>query len=329
MTRRGQLLGLLADGALHSGEVLAAALGVSRAAVAKQVQALAARGVPVAAVPRRGYRLARPLELLDAAGLEAALAPATRARLDRLEVYEELPSTNSHLLAATGLAAGRCRVCLAEVQSAGRGRRGRAWFAPLGSGLCLSLAWLFDPPPSAPGALSLAAGVAVLRALERLGVRDATLKWPNDIYRAGRKLGGILCELRFEAAGPAYVVVGVGLNVHAPAGLADAIAAEGGVLPADLADVTPPVTRQALAASLIDELAAAAAVFGTAGFAPFAAEWRRADALRDRPVRVQGAGGADRDGVARGIDAQGSLQVEFAGTVECLTAGEVTLRAVA
>jgi BirA family biotin operon repressor/biotin-[acetyl-CoA-carboxylase] ligase len=329
MTRRGQLIGLLADGSLHSGEVLAGQLGVTRAAVAKQVQALCAWGVPVEAVARRGYRLAAPLELLDAARLEAGLSPATRARLDRLELHEQLPSTNSHLLAETGLDAGQCRLCLAELQSAGRGRRGRTWLAPFGSGLCLSLAWLYDPPPSTPGALSLAAGVAVLRALARLGIADASLKWPNDIYRAGRKLGGILCELRFESAGPAYVVIGVGLNVRLPVGLSAMIEANGGALPADLSDLAAPPSRHALAVAMIDELVAAAATFGAQGFVPFAAEWRDADALRDRPVRVLGTGAEPRDGIARGIDAQGSLQVEFDGRLEALTAGEVSLRGVA
>ena len=329
MTRRGQLLGLLADGSLHSGQVLAAHLGVSRAAVAKQVHSLCAWGVPVEAVARRGYRLAAPLELLQAERIEAGLSAATRGRLERLEVHEQLPSTNSYLLAETGLAAGHCRVCLAEQQSAGRGRRGRAWLAPFGSGLCLSLAWLFDPPPSAPGALSLAAGVAVVRALARLGVADATLKWPNDIYRAGGKLGGILCELRFEAAGPAYVVIGVGLNVRLPQGLADSIEAAGGVRPVDLTDLAAPPSRHALAVALIDELATAAATFATQGFAPFGTEWQQADALRDRPVRVHGAGAVPRDGIARGIDAQGSLQVEFGAGLEALTAGDVSLREVA
>lgn len=326
MTRRAQLLGLLADGSLHSGEVLACELGVTRAAVARQVRSLARRGVAVEAIARRGYQLAAPLELLDAGRLEAALSPATHARLDRFELHEELPSTNSYLLAATGLAAGRCRVCLAELQSAGRGRRGRTWLAPLGSGLCLSVAWLFDPPPSDPGALSLAAGVAVLRALRRLGVDGASLKWPNDLYRDGGKLGGILCELRFEATGSAYVVIGLGLNVCVPAALADAIAASGGVRPRDLGAST---SRHVLAVALIDELASAAATFGEEGLAPFAAEWRNADALLDRPVRVQAASDLARDGIARGIDAHGRLRVEFDTGVESLTAGDVTLRAIA
>ncbi len=327
MTRRAALVGLLADGGLHSGEVLAAELGVTRAAIAKQVQSLAAWGLAVDAIPRRGYRLATPLELLDAARIEARLAPATRARGGAIALHEQLESTNSHLLAEPAPAAGAFRACLAEYQSAGRGRRGRRWLAPYGSGLCLSFAWLYETPPADLGALSLAAGVAVLRALATQGIGGLQLKWPNDIHRGGGKLGGILSELRFEAAGPAHVVIGLGLNVHLPAGLAAAVAREGGVPPADLADAGPP-SRNALAAAILDALAEVAAGFGAEGLRPYAAEWRAADVLLDRAVHVHGPAGV-RDGIARGIDPHGGLRVQFGDAIESLTAGDISLRAVA
>jgi BirA family biotin operon repressor/biotin-[acetyl-CoA-carboxylase] ligase len=327
MTRRAELVALLADGELHSGEVLAARLGVTRAAVAKQVHSLAVWGLDVEAVARRGYRLAAPLELLEVAALESRLASATRARRGSIEVHEALESTNSHLLAQPPPRAGSFRACLAEYQSAGRGRRGRRWLAPYGSGLCLSFAWLYDTPPTELGALSLAAGVAVLRALGSQDIGGLALKWPNDIQREGCKLGGILCELRFEAAGPAHVVIGIGLNVRLPAGVATEVAREGGVRPADLADAGPP-SRNALAAALIDALAEVAAGFGAAGFQPFAAEWCAVDALLDRAVHVHGSAGV-RDGIARGIDRQGGLRVQFGDITETLTAGDVSLRAVA
>jgi BirA family transcriptional regulator, biotin operon repressor / biotin---[acetyl-CoA-carboxylase] ligase len=330
MTCRRALLRLLADGELHSGEVLARELGVTRAAVAKQVRGLAARGLAVESLPRRGHRLLAPLDLLDAERLQASLTPLARARLAGLEVFDEIGSTNSHLLAATGLPAGRWRACLAEYQSAGRGRRGRGWIAPYASGLCLSFGWSFEDPPAGLAALGLAAAVAVLRALTAQAVTGLALKWPNDVLRDGRKLGGILCELRAEAAGPAYVVIGVGLNVRLPAAARAAIAAGGGLEPADLpagARVpAPPLTP--LAAALLDALVAMAIEFAARGFAPFRSEWSRADALRDRPVRVR-AQSAERDGVARGIDADGALCVEISGRLERLASGEVTLRAVA
>ncbi|HXQ32371.1 MAG TPA: biotin--[acetyl-CoA-carboxylase] ligase [Steroidobacteraceae bacterium] len=330
MTRRTALLRLMADGTLHSGEALARELGVTRAAVAKQVRRLAEWGLAVESVPRRGHRLLAPLDLLDAERLQASLTPLARARLERLELVDEIASTNSHLLAANGLPAGRWRACLAEYQSAGRGRRGRGWIAPYASGLCLSFGWLLADPPAGLATLSLAAGVAVLRALTAQGVTDLTLKWPNDVLKDGRKLGGILCELKAEAAGPAYVVVGIGLNVHLPAAARAGITAGGGLEPADLAtdERGSPPSRTALAAALLDALVAMALEFEAHGFAPFWREWSRADALRDRPVRVL-AHASERDGVARGIDADGALCVEVGGQLERLASGEVTLRAVA
>ncbi len=326
MKRRGALLRLLAAGQPVTAAALAAALGATAAELECELGALADWGL-AALRTADGYRLELPLDLLDAAALEAALGAATRARLERLEVHDELDSTNARLLADSDLGAGRVRVALAEYQRAGRGRRGRDWLQPFGSGLCLSLAWLFETPPAALGALSLAAGVAALRALSRCGVTGLSLKWPNDIQKDGGKLGGMLAELRLEAAGPAYIVIGVGLNVRLPTNARFAIASAGGVPPADLAGGPLP-SRTALAAALVEELVGALAVFEAEGFAPFMAEWSRADALRDRTVRVHGADRV-RDGVARGIAPDGTLCVEIAGQLEHLTAGEVTLRAVA
>ena len=331
MARRGALVRRLADGAFHSGETLARELGVTRAAVAKQVRALEAWGLRVESVPRRGHRLLQPLDLLDAAALVDALAPATRERLRRLEVHDEIESTNSRLLAETELPAGRFDACLAEFQSAGRGRRGRGWLAPFGAGLCLSFGWTFRESGAALASLGLAVGVAVLRALQGLGVEGVRLKWPNDLLLDGRKLGGILCELRAEASGPAYVVIGVGLNVRPSPEIARDVIARGGLAPASLGERTSSASasvpeRTRLAARLLDELVAMALEFERAGLAPFRVEWSAADALADRPVTVLGHAG-ERHGIARGIDASGELRVEIDGRLVTVTAGDVSLRA--
>ncbi len=328
-SRRGELLRRLADGQFHSGEALAAELGVTRAAVSKQVRQLRSWGLEPESVPRRGHRLAQRLDLLSADEIGARLAPATAARLRRLELHDEIDSTNSRLLAVDDLPAGRFDACLAEFQTAGRGRRGREWLAPFASGLCLSYSWLFREPPAELSSLSLAVGVAALRALRACGTDGVTLKWPNDLLAGDRKLGGILCELRVEAAGPAYVVVGLGLNVALPAAARSRIAAAslaaGGLEPTDLADRGPPPSRSRLAAALLDAIAAMVDEFEARGFAPFHDEWSRADALAGRAVCVL-AHRAERAGVARGIAPDGALLVEIDGRAERVTAGEVSLR---
>ncbi len=327
--RHGELVRRLADGEWHSGEALAAALGVTRAAVSKQVRALRAWGLEVESVPRRGHRLALPLDLLDAATVRVRIGTATRQHLRHLEVHDDIESTNSRLLAVGDLPPGRFDACLAEWQSAGRGRRGRGWLAPFGAGLCLSCSWQFREPPSDLSALSLAVGVAALRALAVAGVTGVRLKWPNDLLAGERKLGGILCELRAEAAGPAYVVVGLGLNVRLPeaarAAIAAASATAGGLAPAALADLGSPPSRNDLAARLLDALCAMLVEFEAHGFGPFQREWSAADALAGRPVRVVAHHG-DRAGIARGIAADGALLVEIDGRAERVTSGEVSLR---
>jgi len=320
------LLRLLADGELHSGEELAARLAISRAAVWKHLQLLDDWGIELQATPGRGYQLREPLELLDAGAIRDALPQWAAGRLRNLEVHEELSSTSDHLLAVAELPAGRFDACLAEFQSAGRGRRGRRWLAPFASGLCLSVNWSFRDAPSALSALSLAVGVAILRALRRLDIHGLALKWPNDIVHGRRKLGGILIDMRGEAAGPAYVVVGAGINVHLPQSLRAALLADG-IEAAGLVELLDkPLGRNGLAASLVNEIALALEEFGARGLSAFMDEWQGADDLIDQPVRVlQGA--ETVEGLARGIDADGALLVDVGGARRRILSGEVTIRA--
>ena len=325
MNRRLEVVRRLADGREHSGESLAAALEVSRAAVWKHVQQLGQWGLEVEAVAGRGYRLRTPLDLLDPEAVLEALPTLARERLRSLSVVEETASTNEALLAVNDLPPGRLDACLAEFQTSGRGRRGRSWIAPFGSGICLSVGWCFAEAPPQLSALSLAAGVGTRRALAQCGVEGTTLKWPNDVLHEGRKLGGILCELRAETAGPAYAVVGIGLNVALPPGAREAIVADG-LQPVSLADLAGSVpSRSRLAGALVGQVALALEEFGRAGFAPFHEEWQAADALRSRSVRVHRAG-RSTEGTARGIDADGALLFDTGGRVERVISGEVTVR---
>jgi BirA family biotin operon repressor/biotin-[acetyl-CoA-carboxylase] ligase len=320
------LLQLLADGQLHSGEELAAALSVSRAAVWKRLQQLDEWGIAVEARAGSGYRLEAPIDLLDPRRIEGYLPQATRDMLRILEVHESLPSTSDRLLAAEPPPPGRFDACLAEFQSAGRGRRGRQWVAPFGSGLCLSVGWSFRDAPAALGALSLAAGVAALRALARLGFGGLALKWPNDIVREDAKLGGILIDLRGEAAGPAFVVAGIGINVRLPRATSERLAADG-VKVLDLAALAAPPPRNTLAGVVMAELVQALAEFGARGLAAFMDEWERADALAGRAVRVL-QGGDALEGTARGVDGDGALLLETGAGVRRILSGEVSVRPV-
>jgi BirA family biotin operon repressor/biotin-[acetyl-CoA-carboxylase] ligase len=204
---------LLADQQFHSGTRLAAECAVSRSAVWKAIASLRELGVTVDTVSHRGYRLPRATAPLEASRVRKALPAAVAGRLRHASTVWSTGSTNADLLLQTDLPAGRFDFLAAEFQSAGRGRRTRSWIAPPGGAICLSLSWSFASLPAAIGALSLAVGVCVLRALARLGIAGVELKWPNDLVADGAKVGGILAELSAEAAGPAFVVIGIGINV--------------------------------------------------------------------------------------------------------------------
>lgn len=320
-TRR-RVLDLLADGQFHSGESLGASIGVSRGAIWKQIAALQALGLDVFRVPGRGYRLARPMERLDGSAIRDRIWPATRSCLAELVLFDTIDSTNSRLLARRD-PPDAVVACIAEHQSAGRGRRGRQWVSPFGANLYLSLSWPFASlPPDFP-ALGLAAGVAARRALCDIGIEDIWLKWPNDLYSGNAKLGGILLEMRGEPPGACRVVAGIGINIDMPRDAAVVIDQPWTNL-SEL--VEGDVSRSALAAALLNRWIEALAAFEREGFAGFMNEWRQADMLAGRDVEVFDA--RERlTGRVRGVAHDGALELETGGVLRRVVAGDASLRA--
>jgi BirA family transcriptional regulator, biotin operon repressor / biotin---[acetyl-CoA-carboxylase] ligase len=319
---------LLADQQCHSGTRLAAACDVSRSAIGTAIAALRDLGVMVQAVPRRGYQLPQATVPLEASLIRKALPAAVAGRLRHAATVWSTGSTNADLLARTDLPTGRFDFLAAEFQSAGRGRRTRGWIAPPGGAICLSLSWSFPRLPAAIGALSLAVGVCVLRALERVGIAGVELKWPNDLVASGAKLGGILAELRAEAAGPAFVVIGIGLNVALGSTILERIE-ETGTQATDLAALAAAAPdRNTIIAALLAELVAGLLQFEHQGFDAFATEWRAADALVGKPVRVN-VDGSDVTGHARGIDIDGALCVQTREGLQRFLTGDASVRALA
>ena len=195
-------------------------------------------------------------------------------------------------------------------------------------GVCMSIGWQFQEAPPTFSALSLAIGVAAVRALKRFGAEDVGLKWPNDLIWRGRKLGGILIEMRGESGGPAAVVIGIGINMRMPASTRLALAEQQAALIADVHEIlrerTPP--RNELAGALTEEVVAMLQVFRSQGFEPFADEWRGLDALANAPVKVIN-GSESILGTARGVDADGALLIDVNGELRRFVSGEVSLRA--
>lgn len=321
----GDLIRMLSDGELHSGQQLGERLGVSRAAVWKQLRKLEALGIEMASARGQGYRLAHPLELLDGVTLVSRLSRDARRHLQRLMVEDSLPSSNEYLRQRFAQGAGHGEVCLVEYQEAGRGRRGRCWAAPWGGAVMLSAGWRFEAGVAALEGLSLAIGVALAQVLERHGVKP-WLKWPNDVLLATAdggfaKLAGILVEVSGDAAGPCEAVVGLGINVDFPAAFRDAI--EQPV--ATVHDQAPALSRNALAAEVIDALLPLLAGFEAGGFAGWQNDWNARHGFAGLPVEVL-RGEQRLLATAESVDAAGNLWIQHAGGRERLAGGEVSLR---
>lgn len=318
---RTQILTALADGEFHSGPALARICGISRAAVWKHIRAIETFGLRVEASRGRGYRLPFALELLDRERVIGGLGAAARAQLRQFELCWDTDSTNQRLLERARDTDISGQVCLAEYQSAGRGRRGRRWQAPLGTGLCLSVGWRLAVAPAALTPLGLAIGVAGVRALEQLGIRGAAVKWPNDLLWEERKLAGVLVEMQGEAGGPCTVVVGIGVNVNLP----DALAGDFRQPWIDLARAAgAPVSRNAAASAFTGTLLELLGDVAARGGVTVPAAWPRYDLLRDRRVRVEN-GARIETGIARGVDADGALLVDLDRGRERFFSGDVSL----
>lgn len=304
-----------------SGEELAAQLGITRSAVHKRIEALRAAGVEIDALAGRGYSLRTPIELFDHDAILAALSPAARAELAELHLLFETDSTQTRALAAATPTKASA-VWLAERQSAGQGRRGRPWASPLGAHVYLSIARRFDLGFASMAGLSLAVGVLVAEALQASGFGAVRLKWPNDLVVEGRKLGGILIQLRGEAMGPCEAVIGLGLNVRMPVSSGEGIDQPW----CDLAGLaTGELSRQRVLVAVLDALLPGLRAYERDGFSAFVSRWQALDALQGRRVRVID-GRETVEGLALGIADDGALRVQLADGERRYHGGEVSVR---
>ena len=252
---------------------------------------------------------------LAAERIRERISLAAREQLRELTVLQQTDSTNSAL---ARLPAGRrhAHALLAETQTAGRGRRQRTWHSPPGGNIYLSLGWRFAALPTALPTLPLVSALCLCRALDRAGLHGHGVKWPNDILVDGAKLAGVLVETQSTGAGPVLAIVGIGLNVRMPGSNADHPAAIIDRPWTDLASQLPEarrsISRNELAALLLDELLSGLTVFEFRGFEAFHEEWLARDLLTGKRLRLEGNGGF-RYGRAIGIDPDGGLEVDIDG----------------
>ena len=317
-----KLLSLLADGEFHSGDDLGVALGVTRAAVWKQVQRLQEdKGLDIFSVKGKGYRLSSPMDLLDSSKIKDGLSESVKRLIGEVQIFGSITSTNDIAMKHAEARGDPGYVCVAEQQTAGRGRRGRPWVSPYGTNIYLSLVWDFFNGAAALEGLSLAVGVAVANALKAQGVDGVELKWPNDVLVDGAKLGGILLEMTGDPSGHCHVVLGIGINISVSK-------KDGAVIDQPWVDAMAlgvSIDRNEFISDIIGELVSMLVLFSEHGFAYFRDQWLALDAFKGKAVVVK-MGKNDVAGVASGVDKTGALRLDREGTIETIKGGEVSLR---
>ncbi|MFZ1386095.1 MAG: biotin--[acetyl-CoA-carboxylase] ligase [Thiolinea sp.] len=245
------------------------------------------------------------------------IPPELRAALQEIHIFPCLDSTNTWLLEQSNTCFS---VCLAEEQTAGRGRRGRVWQSPKSGNIYFSLHWCFQQVPANYGCLGLVVGVAVAEALAAYGLQGHMLKWPNDIYYQGRKLGGILLQ---TAQPLQQVVIGIGLNTSMPSEAGANIDQAW----CDLSEIMQqPIDRNQLIAAILQQLVPALQAFPDFDMNNFKQQWQAWDWLHEQPVRID-TGTEILQGRACGLDKQGQLQVALAdGSRRAFSSADVSVR---
>ena len=313
-----------AEGGWVSGEAISRSLGVSRTAVWKQVEALRSLGYQVEAAPRKGYRLVVRPDLIRPEEVRTGLAARRLGRV--IEYRPTVGSTNDLAKELARQGAPEGLLVLADQQTAGKGRLGRAWSTPPGAAIAMSLVLRPDLPLHQAPRITLAAAVAVAEAVREVADLAAGIKWPNDVLLRGRKLCGILTEMEAEMDRVSFVVVGIGVNVGLrreemdPAfrETATSLAEEGAV----------GVRRAALVQAILARLEQSCDDLLAGRFPQVLDRWRALSVTLGQPVRVLGVDGlAVLEGVAEQVDEDGALLVrDYGGRVHRVFSGEVSLR---
>ncbi|AAO90523.1 biotin--[acetyl-CoA-carboxylase] ligase [Coxiella burnetii] len=312
-----QIVALLNDRRFHPGTAIGQALNISRTAVWKTVQKLKKYEIPITADKSKGYRLERPFLLLDPQKIKNAV----QAEPVRIDLFEQINSTNEYLKRVNH--PQQLNICLAEMQTQGKGRFQRAWHSPFGQNIYLSLKYPFHKDVSELAGLSLVCGLAVCNAIEENCplTKPIFVKWPNDIICEDKKLAGILIEIEAETHGFCSAIIGIGLNVN---------------MEKEQDKINQPwisiknltatdQDRNQLCAALINQLVNCIDCFEKKGFNEFLASWKTKDYLLNKQIQLK-SGRQELQGKSLGINPQGYLTVQLSdGSERIFSSGDTTL----
>ncbi|HHE6471553.1 TPA: bifunctional biotin--[acetyl-CoA-carboxylase] ligase/biotin operon repressor BirA [Providencia rettgeri] len=313
-----QLIDILADAQVHSGEQLGEQLGMTRSAINKHIKTLRSWGLNIETIAGKGYKLPYQINLLS--------EEAIKKQIDGVNIIVEpvIDSTNQYMLERIAeLKSGD--TCLAEYQSAGRGRRGRQWISPFGCNLYLSMYWKLEQGPAAAVGLSLVVGIVIAEVLNRISQEKVKVKWPNDLYMNDKKLAGILVELTGKTGDAAHIIIGVGINIgmnNNNIESSKSITQEW----SSLRDEVENIERNELSANIIKSLRESLVIFENEGLKPFLERWFKLDNFLNRPVKLL-IGNDVITGIERGVNDQGALLLQKDnGEIIPYIGGEISLR---
>lgn len=314
---RTAVIEILSDGEFHSGSAIGERLGLSRSAVANHIKAIMSLGIDVFSIKGRGYKAVNPITMLNKAHI---LKLSRYLEPSKLDVENVIESTNDYLKQRLpDIPQGFC--CTAEAQTKGRGRRGRKWVSPYGASVYLSMGWRFSGGYQSMAGLSLLVGLAINRSLKQFSVNNAQLKWPNDVYVNAKKLAGILVEVEGQVGGDTYAIIGIGINLNLPNDIDDIDQPF-----IDLSEVSSqPIDRNALIASLVDNLHEMLIEFEVKGLSVFLKEWQQADLFFGKQVTLV-SGTNEVNGISKGINDAGALLVDDGVQVSAHYGGEISVR---
>ena len=319
------VLNILSDGKFHSGEAIAKHFKVSRVSIWQAIAEAEKLGVEIFSVRGKGYSLSHPVQFIDEVKVKKAIGEM--ASWFNIKVFDVLDSTNNFLMQEAPKGYPHASCVVANIQTSGKGRRGRQWQSSLGENLTFSFLWRFTKGAAALSGLSLAVGTSLIRSLKKINVNQALLKWPNDILvkddEGYKKLAGILIELQGDMDGQCAAIIGMGINLKLSKN--------------QLAKIDQPaiginqcidneVDTNEFLGIIIKDLTEVSAKFESNNFEYFKDEWQSYDAFQDQFISISLGDGGIISGKEHGVNDMGALEVITEDGIKTFSSGEVSIR---
>ena len=319
------VLNILSDGKFHSGEAIAKHFKVSRVTIWQAIAEAEKLGVEIFSVRGKGYSLSHPVQFIDEVKVKKAIGEM--ASWFNIKVFDVLDSTNNFLMQEAPKGYPHASCVVANIQTSGKGRRGRQWQSSLGENLTFSFLWRFTKGAAALSGLSLAVGTSLIRSLKKINVNQALLKWPNDILvkddEGYKKLAGILIELQGDMDGQCAAIIGIGINLKLSKN--------------QLAKIDQPaidinqcidnvVDTNEFLGIIIKDLTEVSAKFESNNFEYFKDEWQSYDAFQDQFISISLGDGGIISGKEHGVNDMGALEVITEDGIKTFSSGEVSIR---